>query len=197
MSDDLVKNNHVPAGEFSDFLTGVSHHVLTVFNAATDGVGQIMQFTSPAAAGGWAAFGAGILTYALMKKTDGMGASRNERMMERLFNTHRGTMSHRLLSTVSMLTLVYAASSGAYNYVGNTVHGHESNDARYSSPIQIDQVRRDAARQSNPAVEPPTRTVRNIDENKRDMVDPFVDQQAPQRSARNDGKKTDPFSVKP
>lgn len=198
MGSNLVANNQQPAGDFSDYLIGIGNHAHHAFNVASDGIGQVMQFTSPTAAGGWAAFGVGMVAFALLKKTDGTGASRNERLVERVFNTHRGTWSHRLMSTASMAFMIYAASATAFNYFGNTVHGHGKVDERYATSIQVDNVRRDVRQQVEvPQAAPVTRTTRRMEENKRDMVDPFANHPIVDKQAANKAKQPSPFDNKP
>lgn len=193
--NDIIANRGQQVPEFSEYLTYGANQISLFFNWAADAAGQVVQFVSPTAAAGWAAFGTAAMTYALMRVRTASGASRNEALTSKLFNTHRGTFTHSIASGLMLASTVFATSMTAYNYVGYEMQGNLPPGTYPGQQITVERSKASG----NPAaiVEAPHATAARPAK-KRELVDPFADYPAQTvRQADNRGGKADPFKNQP
>lgn len=198
--NDLIGNRGQQVPEFSEYLSYGANQVSMFFNWAADAAGQFVQFVSPTAAAGWAAFGTAAMTYALMRVRTPSGASRNEALTSKIFNSHRGTYTHSLLSATTLAATIFATSMTAYNYVGYEMQGNVAPGSHTGQQISVERSK--AA--GNPAAivenARPSATERAAPApvRKRELVDPFADYPAqPAPPADKRAAKGDPFKNQP
>ncbi|QQG36958.1 MAG: hypothetical protein HYS17_04080 [Micavibrio aeruginosavorus] len=193
--NDIIANRGQQVPEFSEYLTYGANHISNFFNWAADAAGQVVQFTSPMAAAGWAAFGTAVMTYALMRVRTHSGASRNEALTSKLFNTHRGTFTHSIACMAMLASTVFATSMTAYNYVGYEMQGSVPPGNYHGQQITVE---RSKAAGNPRAIVEQRRFHEARPARKRELVDPFADYPAqPARQADSRNVKADPFKSQP
>lgn len=197
--NDLIANRGQQVPEYSEYLSYGANQVSIFFNWAADAAGQFVQFVSPTAAAGWAAFGTAAMTYALMRVRTPSGASRNEALTSKIFNSRHGTYTHSLLSGLTLAATVFATSMTAYNYVGYEMQGNVAPGSYSGQQITVERAKAGG----NPAaiLETPRQKTAGQSSGsikKRELVDPFADYPVqPVSPADKRAVKGDPFKSQP